>query len=90
MTPDHQQSLQEAMLVLLKLVQDESDFSNFFVVLEDLAIHCLQNDQQLFHQNFFTHFKQFLSRISGQNIQFLKYSSNLLKTMICLSGPEFK
>jgi hypothetical protein len=41
MTTDHQQSLQVAILALLKLVEDESDFANFFIVLEDLTIHCL-------------------------------------------------
>ena len=90
MTADHQQSLQVAVLALLKLVEDESDFANFFIVLEDLTIHCLSNHQELFFSQVLPELQQFLARNAGQHIEFLKHSTNLLKVIMCLSAPNSK
>jgi len=90
MTADHQQSLQVAVLALLKLVEDESDFANFFIVLEDLTIHCLGNNQELFFSQVLPELQQFLARNAGKDIEFLKHSTNLLKVIMCVSGPNSK
>ena len=78
------------MIVLLKMVQDESDFGNFFVVLEDLTLLCLQTNQHLFFQKFYSEFKQFLVFKKDLNIQFFKYCGHLLKVIISMSNDEYK
>ena len=47
---DHQAVVHESLLILFKMVQDESDFNNFFIVIEDLSLMCLSNNEALFYQ----------------------------------------
>ena len=90
MPQEHQEAIHASLLILLKMVQDESDFGNFFVVIEDLVMLCLHNNQQLFYQQLFVEFKQFLVAKRDLNTAFSKNCVQVLKIIISMTSIECK